>query len=493
MKVVLALCALLCLNTHLSAQTNPLLDALPPCNFEAGDNVRIGAVLFNFDTAEGCVQNLDERFAVASVPKLFIAGAYFEQVAAGTAKFNTPITFQASYLMDDQINCPTALRPSDVGREFTTGFLSEIMISCSDNSATWMLMDAIGWWRVEDYIARMGIEGVGPVIPYSEVDRLKLTFLDPQWANVPAGLAARFYRRDTPSELVPAYFSTMPSYSTEALRQANAQYFAEYDYNTATPRAIADYIIQLRADALGTDVIRSQIAWWMFNTMLLTQRQYSAQAFPGTVYIGAKNGFDIGVVAEVNAIFASLDNRIPQAIAIIFTQQDDLTASNVQLPNRRNGFLNQYLTNLSPRIVAWLYPDLQEQQPIIIPTPQLAVVRFGPNTAIAPCWAPYFASNFAESQVEALAACWRGQNSIGVPMGDELAMGLALNNLNSVDTRLTFIYTAPNGQRYSYQREVFSRDKIGIYWLHTPEQRGYWQIDIYLNLQRIYTETVYIS
>ncbi|MCA9915665.1 MAG: hypothetical protein KC496_20060, partial [Anaerolineae bacterium] len=57
------------------------LDSLPDCGFTARSgipNMNVGAVVINFETGVGCVENLDRTFQIASVPKLFIAGAFYE-------------------------------------------------------------------------------------------------------------------------------------------------------------------------------------------------------------------------------------------------------------------------------------------------------------------------------------------------------------------------------------------------------------------------------
>lgn len=69
------------------AQAQSALDALPDCGFSVPNDssgTRVGAVILNFETGAGCAQALDRQFNVASVPKLFVAGAYYDwMVRAG--------------------------------------------------------------------------------------------------------------------------------------------------------------------------------------------------------------------------------------------------------------------------------------------------------------------------------------------------------------------------------------------------------------------------
>lgn len=60
----------------------PALSALPDCGLAGRvdeDDLRVGAVVLNLENGLGCVDSLDERFQVASVMKLFVAGAYLER------------------------------------------------------------------------------------------------------------------------------------------------------------------------------------------------------------------------------------------------------------------------------------------------------------------------------------------------------------------------------------------------------------------------------
>ncbi len=476
----------------------PDLDSLPPCDFAelpAADAVRdlqVGAVIYNFTTGAGCTDNLDETFPVASVPKLFVAGAYLDWVMQGLASFTTPVTFGENYFMGGSSDC---LRDENIGQSYTLGALSEVMIECSDNAATWMLMDAIGWDTVTAYVDRLGLDAVGPVIPYSEVDRLKLSYVDERWAEVPRGLASRFWRRYGVAGLVPAYFESVPDYNHQQRRTAESRYFTETTYNTATPRAMAEFLLRLRRDVQSGSGRDYQVAQWLFNTMLLTQRQYSAQALPGTVFVGAKNGFDTGLMAEVNVIFDEIGTsspRVPSAMIIVFTRQQDVTQPGVQSPSRTEGPLRQYLRLLSADIRQTLYPNLQA--PPVNRGFNLATIRFGTPDMLEHCWGTYRLSEFDPAGVDPLEACWSAyEDRVRFGTEDRLSLGLILRGLRQQDARLTFVYTAPDGQVYSYQTSRFFQDAAGVYWYHPAGTPGLWTIDVYLNLQRVYTYSLQVG
>lgn len=472
----------------LPAQSQPIpFSTLPPCDFTSQSDItglRVGAIIMDMATGEGCGENIDETFAVASVPKIFVAGAFLEAVAQGRFSFETEITFSYNYLMGGSNTCLTA---NDVNTRMTLGYVSDMMIACSDNSATWILMDLLGREAVQAYINRLGIPGIGPVIPYSEVDWLKLQFLDDRWQHVPIDVASRFYRTRNPNEVVPQYFSEAPRYSREELIEANAAYFATYNYNTATPRAIAQYFIKLQNDLGNPNSHQGQVAWWLMNTMLLTQRLYSTQAIPGTVFVGAKNGFDWGLVAEVSTFYTNLNTRRPQALAIIFTQQSLDTTENIQPPSGRdNGPLNRYLHQLSPQISRMLYPNFTT--PPMVESPDLSPVMLSPYNMIEACWNTYEAKGENDfTAFSELQRCWNSLPVIDrITINDPFGIAFIMYNLNGQDTRLTFLTIAPDGSQYAYQRDVQLQQNAAVYWQRELDMTGTWRIEVYRNLEKIY-------
>jgi len=464
------------------------LHFLPDCGFTATsgrEGLRVGAVILNLETGTGCAENLDERFHVASVPKIFVAGAYYDWLAQGFVNASTEIPFTESYLMGGTNACLTR---NQVGQRFSNRQLVAIMINCSDNAATWMLMDSLGWLQVANYVDNLDIEGIGPVVPYSEVDRLKLAFLDETWQDVPRGMASRFYRRGWVDGLS-QYFDPVPTRPTRPqYGSINEQYFATYDTNTITPHALAQYFLRLR-DAMFGSTHEALVANWLFDVMLYTQRQFSVQALPGTVLVGSKNGFDRGLLAEANVIFASAESRVPSGLVIVFTQYESLSGRNGQLPGPFGGDLNDYLSELSPLIQAWLYPNYTP--PPVELSLNLSSVVVQTQDNILQCWNPYFVSGFDEARVNALESCLSSFPSVdNIAVDDNLAMGLVLRGLNAADTRLVFVYTAPDGRQFSYQADREFQDQSGIYWFHPIDSAGEWQVDIYLNLQHVYSTRI---
>lgn len=498
-KAALICALLIVLSSGTMAQTpappvpGPTLDSLPNCNFTETSGIEgltVGAVIVHFETGRGCVENLDNVFNVASVGKLFVLGAYLERVMTGRSDYGQRLTFSQDYLMGGRTDC---LSDADVGEEFSRGTLSELMIACSDNSATWMLMDDMLWSTVQTYIDSLGIDGIGEVIPYSEVDRRKLAFIDPTWETVPRDYASRYLRRRETTGLG-QYFSEIPDYSSEQRRQGSANYFNTYTTNTATPRAIADYLIKLRSDLANENSVEGQIARAFFNTLMLTQRQYSTQALPGTIYTGSKNGFDVGLTAEVNFLLESLDEyyRYPDALVIVFTQQTDVLNGDVQRPGDEDGILNSYLRDISPQITQILYPDYVA--PEAQPDERISVARFQTDDSVNSCWLSYRFSDYDEEFVDDYEQCLLNTpERNNYRTGDNLTLGMVLNDVQREDLRVNFIYTRPDGSIRSYQTESFFQDSVGFNWFHPVDMVGTWQVDVYVNLKHVISKTVFVN
>jgi hypothetical protein len=176
-------------------------------------------------------------------------------------------------------------------------------------------------------------------------------------------------------------------------------------------------------------------------------------------------------------------------MVIVFMQYDRLNAQNADIPASPNDNLNQKMRDLSPTIRDILYPDYT--QPEIQPDFYLSSVTLNQQFAIEPCWWPYRNSAFIEEQVPILENCWQSLSPrITYPVGENLALGVVLRNLNMQDTRLVFVFTAPDGRQFSYQEDRSSLNNAGIYWFHPLDMAGQWQIDIYLNLQPVFRETI---
>lgn len=246
------------------------------------------------------------------------------------------------------------LRREDIGRSYDYLSLIDLMIGCSDNAATWMLMDALGWGTVQDYVRRYAGQGAGEVLPYSEVDKRKLALNDGRWQNVPTVLASRFYRVGM-TEGLSEYLNPLPQrLHGQQYNALNARYFREASANTATPRAIAEYLIYLHLAAHNGNWGNQVLAQRMFNALLTTPRQYSMEAAPASWRIGSKDGLDRGVVAEANIIFTEDDPLRARAVVVVFLQQTRADSHAFQLPIWPESPLNVVMRQLSGTLLSYL-------------------------------------------------------------------------------------------------------------------------------------------
>lgn len=470
------------------AQQFPL-DILPDCGFTDlinDESLSIGAVVVDFQTGLGCVENLDRRYNAASVPKVYIAGAYFDAFLNGTLS-PTAQEFTEDYWMGGRMDC---LQEDDIGRTFAPRTLIDLMINCSDNAATWMLMDKVGASRVNAYAQRYS-PNIGEIIHYADVDRIKLSLMDARWENVPSDYASRYYRGRITDGLA-NYINPVPDRpQRERFIEANQQYFDEYTTNTITPRALADYFMALRSD-LSSGGIDALVAENVFDSMLYTQRLFSAQDIPGNVYVASKNGFDSGLLAEANLLFNSLDERVPTGLVLLFGQYETLTRENASLPTSDNSQLDDHFRTLSGEIRNMLYPNYRE--PAVMGSFKISSVILNTQDAIQPCWNPYFESGFDEQAVASLDRCLRNTGSrITFPLDQNAALGMTLRNLFDADTRFTLIFTAPSGRRYSYQTDRDGVNEGAIYWFHPIDSVGVWTVDVYINLEHAYQEQLVVQ
>ncbi len=96
--------------------------------------------------------NAGARMPIASSFKLYVLGTIAKQVASGTLTWDTRIT-----ISDDLRSLPSGdLRYVAAGEQFPLEYVTERMISQSDNTATDHLIHAVGRENVEAMLATMG-------------------------------------------------------------------------------------------------------------------------------------------------------------------------------------------------------------------------------------------------------------------------------------------------------------------------------------------------
>lgn len=481
--VILAvLLGFLTIDTLTFAQTD-WIDTLPECGFSSQlAGAQVGAVVVTLQTRNGCIEQLDRFFQGASVPKIFVAGATYEKIARGLASLSMVITFDENYYMAGRNDCLDASR---LGQQITVNELLRLMIACSDNATTAMLMDFIGWDYVNQYARRMVGDAVGEILPYAEVDKRKLMILSPEWGAVPRAMASRYYRSGRTDGL-DAYFSSVPArLNRSSVASANALYFATATANTLTPRALWAYFMTLRQAMLEAPFSELSIVGnFLFGLLLETQRLQSVQSITGNVIIGGKNGFDRGVVAEISVLFDVPQTRIPSGFVFLFTQQDDLTAPNVQPATYNSGVLNDLLDTFAPMVQKVLFG---EGVPMgVVPSFNVSSVVLHRNSTILSCWQSYRDNGFLERDVAPLSRCFRAITAQErFQLNEDATVGITLIGLKNGEAWTVLLFTDPNGRIYSYQVRSRFVDETGIFWYHPLGVRGEWQLSVYVNQQLV--------
>jgi hypothetical protein len=224
--------------------------------------------------------------------------------------------------------------------------------------------------------------------------------------------------------------------------------------------------------------------------MLLTQRQFATQTMPGTVYVGSKNGFDLGYRAEVNITVASVEDFTPQTLALVVVRHRDIPETD--FPFR---FINvptsDFLLDLAPHISALLYPNLDATQtPTTQSDSRVRNVVISDEAALFPCYDNFLGYDF----LDGLQRCWARAISVNrIGLGEQLGIGLVLRDLNRSDARVTLIFTRPDSTVYSYQMQRFFLNETAIAWFEDMDVRGSWRVDVFFNLVPVYTQRVFVD
>lgn len=462
--------------------------SLPDCAFSV-PNARVGALVLDFKTGLGCAQALDELFQVASVLKIFLAGAYYDYAAQGLINLDSTLEFSPQYFMAGRTDC---LNEERLGERIPIRQLLRLMLNCSDNPATAMLYDALGGASYRSYLQARGISiAFADILPYAEVDKRKLVALDPRWEAVPTALASRFYRVGL-NDGLEAYFNPVPRrLNRAAYGFANQAYFTSASTNRTTVHTLAQYLYGLRT-VMQSDPFSAtgRGALQLFTSLLYTPRLHSSQALDGGVLVGAKNGFDRGVVAEVNVLFDDLSTRLPSGLVIVLSEENTHGVDAQQPPNAIRGILNDALRGFAPRIAQIL--NLTPAPARLVP--QLSSALAQSRAAIESCWQSYAATGFSEDAVTPLERCFAALTPLTqVRQGTDLSIGAILRGLGGTEHWLGFRFSAPDGTHAHYQTSTQNVNLSGVYWYHPATMRGTWTLELYVDLQKVWAGQIEVQ
>ena len=125
----------------LAASLDALVDA-----YDGRGVTRVGIVVKAAATGEAIRLNPDGRFPSASLYKPFLLWAVQDAIGAGDLRDDTPLTLTPA--TDD--SAEDGYQLGDYGDTITVARARELMIGASNNTAAWLLVEALGGWaRIE--------------------------------------------------------------------------------------------------------------------------------------------------------------------------------------------------------------------------------------------------------------------------------------------------------------------------------------------------------
>ncbi len=118
----------------------------------SADGVGVAGVVIAADGAEAVALHGDRVFATASLYKLFVLWGVQRAIADGDLAGNTLLTF----LPEDDDSAEDGDLPWAYGEQISVAELRQVMITTSNNSATWILARTVGWWQIDQLLQANG-------------------------------------------------------------------------------------------------------------------------------------------------------------------------------------------------------------------------------------------------------------------------------------------------------------------------------------------------
>lgn len=265
----------------LTLSPDPLADRPPAEDFEQ-INAELSEVAdeHHLLTAQvedgGCVpvfeRDADESAPIGSAFKLYVLGALVDSVKSGDLAWDDDLT-----ITEDLKSLPSGtLQEEPDGTTVTVQEAATAMISISDNTATDMLIDAIGVEQVEAVYADMGLQGPDGLTPLLTTKQLfQLGWGADEDARARWSTADTDEQRAILADLAPGVEGVDPATVIDPRWQEGIDYFA-----TANELCSAHVALQERAESPAGEPVRSILA---SNTGLPS----AAEQFD---YLGFKGG-----------------------------------------------------------------------------------------------------------------------------------------------------------------------------------------------------------
>lgn len=241
----------------LTLRPDPLADRPPPEDFEQIDaelsevadehhllaaRVEDGVCVPVFETAA------DESAPIGSAFKLYVLGALVDAVEGGDLAWDDDLT-----ITDPVKSLPSGtLQEEPDGTTVTVQGAAAAMISISDNTATDMLIDAIGVEQVEAVYADMGLQDPDGLTPLLTTKQLfQLGWGDDKDARSRWSSADTQQQRAILADLAPGVEDVDPATVTNPQWQGGIDYFA-----TASDLCSAHVALQERAETPPGEPVR---------------------------------------------------------------------------------------------------------------------------------------------------------------------------------------------------------------------------------------------
>jgi beta-lactamase class A len=116
-------------------------------------NGDVGIYIKDLKTGRTFEHNTDHTFVCASLIKLPIMAAMFEAISEGRISLNTRIKYKRSYRRDGS----GTLKAARIGAYYPLSYLVYQMITKSDNTATAMVIDLLGYDYLNQKFQKMGL------------------------------------------------------------------------------------------------------------------------------------------------------------------------------------------------------------------------------------------------------------------------------------------------------------------------------------------------
>src|SRR5262245_53037371 len=113
----------------------------------------LGVAALDLDTGETVAVNADTRFPTASVIKVPVLAAAFQQIADGRIRKDQLLTLKE----DEKVGGSGVLHSLRAGAQLSVADLLYLMIAISDNTATNMLVGLVGTKNVDELMAASGL------------------------------------------------------------------------------------------------------------------------------------------------------------------------------------------------------------------------------------------------------------------------------------------------------------------------------------------------